>query len=90
MAGPHSFDQNKKNSNELIKLLEKIVVGSNALDPESLCILTGKFVWQLTIDCIIVRDDGNIFDAALNGVMAALMDMRKPLVDVEKSAVKLG
>ena len=45
MAGPYSFEQNKKNSNELTKLLEKIVIGSNALDPESLCILTGKFVW---------------------------------------------
>ena len=39
-------------------------------------------MWELTIDCIVVRDDGNIIDATLNGVMAALMDMRKPLVDV--------
>lgn len=38
----------------------------------------------------MVRDDGNVIDAALNGVMAALMDMRKPLVDVEKASVKLG
>lgn len=90
MACPHSHDQNKKNSNELTKLLEKIVVGSKALDTESLCILTGKFVWQMTVDCIIVRDDGNMFDAALNGVMAALMDMRKPLVDVKKGSVVLG
>ena len=90
MACPYSFEQNKKNSNELTKLLEKIIVGSNALDPESLCILTGKFVWQLTIDCIVVRDDGNIYDAALNATIVALMDMRKPLVDVEKSSVKLG
>ena len=90
MACPHAFDHNKKTSNELTKLLEKIVIGSNSLDPESLCILTGKFVWQLTVDCIVVRDDGNVVDAALNGVMAALMDMRKPLVDVENNAVKLG
>ena len=72
------------------KLLEKVIIGSNALDPESLCILTDKFVWQLTIDCIVVRDDGNIVDAMLNGVMVGLMDMKKPIVNIQGSSVKLG
>lgn len=85
MACPYTFDQNKKNATELAKLLEKVIVGSNSLDPESLCILTGKFVWQLTVDCIVVRDHGNVIDAVLNGAMAALMDMKKPIVTVQKS-----
>lgn len=55
------------------------------MDPESLCILTGKFVWQIIVDCIIVRDDGNIVDAVLNSAMLALMDMKKPLVTVQKN-----
>lgn len=38
----------------------------------------------------MVRDDGNVIDAALNAVMAGLMDMRKPLVNVEGAEVKLG
>jgi exosome complex RNA-binding protein Rrp42 (RNase PH superfamily) len=59
------------------------------LDPESLCILTGKFVWQITIDCIVIRDAGNIIDAVLNGSMAALMDMKKPLVNVERANVHI-
>lgn len=84
MTCPNSAEQNKKNSVEISKLLEKVIVGSNSLDPESLCILTGKFVWQLTIDCIVIKDCGNVIDAMLNGAMAALMDMRKPLVNVEK------
>lgn len=33
MACPHSFDQNKKNANELTKLLEKVIVSSSSLDP---------------------------------------------------------
>lgn len=85
MACPYSFDQNKKNSNQLVKLLEKVIISSNSLDPESLCILTGKFVWQIIVDCIVVRDDGNVVDSVLNGAMAALMDMRKPLVSVQKA-----
>lgn len=39
------------------------------------------------MDCIVVRDNGNIIDSVLNGAMAALMDMKKPLVNVEKSSV---
>lgn len=85
MACPYSFDQNKKNSNQLVKLLEKVIISSNSLDPQSLCILTGKFVWQIIVDCIVVRDDGNVVDSVLNGAMAALMDMRKPLVSVQKA-----
>jgi exosome complex RNA-binding protein Rrp42 (RNase PH superfamily) len=50
--------------------------------------LTGKYVWQVIVDCIVVRDYGNMIDAVLNGVMASLMDMRKPLVSVEKQNVK--
>lgn len=47
-------------------------------------------MWQLTVDCIVVRDNGNVIDAILNGVMTALMDMKKPLVNVEKAQVVVG
>lgn len=90
MACHGNFDENKKFANQMSKLLQKIIIGSNALDPESLCIVTGKFVWQLTIDCIVVKDDGNIIDAMLNGTIVALMDMKKPIVNVESSGVSLG
>lgn len=33
LSCPRSFDENKKNANELNKLLEKVIVGSNCLDP---------------------------------------------------------
>ena len=31
---------------------------------------------------MVVKDDGNLIDAVLNGVMVGLMDARKPLVHV--------
>lgn len=36
---------------------------------------------------MVVKDDGNLIDAVLNGVMVGLMDARKPLVNVENENV---
>ncbi len=80
-----TFDQNKKLSVELTKLLEKNILGSSCLDPESLCIVTGKYVWKLEVDFTVVNDDGNVVDAVLNSCVVALLDMRKPLVNVERN-----
>lgn len=81
---------NKKLSVEISKLLETIVIGSNALDPESLCIVTGKYVWKLIIDVVVVNDDGNVIDCVLNGVVIGLMDMKKPMANPEKNKVYLS
>lgn len=88
-AAEGTHDQNKKTSIEITKLLEKIVIGSNTLDPESLCIVSGRYVWEININCIVVRDDGNLIDTVLNGVIMGLMDMRKPLVSIRKDKVEL-
>ena len=77
-----TFDNNKKLSVELTKLLEKNIIGSSCLDPESLCIVTGKYVWKLELNFTVVKDDGNVIDAVLNSSVIALMDMRKPMVNV--------
>ena len=53
-----------------------------------MCIVSGRFVWQITIDCIVVRDDGNLIDSIINGTITALMDAKKPLVTVENHNVK--
>lgn len=64
------------------------MVGSNSLDPESLCIVTGKYVWKLMAECVVVVDDGNVVEAVLNGCVLGLMDMRKPFVNVSKAEVQ--
>jgi exosome complex component RRP45 len=68
-------------------LLDTVVVGSKALDPESLCILSGRFVWKVTVDCLVCIDDGNIIDNIINGAVLSLMDLRKPLVRFDKDKV---
>ena len=67
--------------------MEKNIIGSNCLDPESLCIVTGKYVWKLEVNFTVVNDDGNVVDAILNSCVIALMDMRKPMVNVERNEV---
>jgi exosome complex RNA-binding protein Rrp42 (RNase PH superfamily) len=83
-----TFDQNKKLAVEISKLMETIIIGSNALDPESLCIITGRYVWKIVVDCVVVNDDGNVIDAILNGAIIGLMDMKKPFVSINKSTVQ--
>ena len=80
-------EEQKKLSNEAGKLLETVVVGSTSLDPESLCILSGRYVWKVSVECSICSDDGNILDCLLNGTIIGLMDIRKPLIKFVKEKV---
>lgn len=50
---------------------------SNVLNLKDLCIEEGKAVWSLWIDVVCVSYDGNIYDAALTSVMAALGNGKK-------------
>lgn len=51
--------------------------------------MTGKYVWKLEVQFTVVNDDGNIVDAVLNSAIVALLDMRKPLVNVERNEVSI-
>jgi exosome complex component RRP45 len=96
--GPISFkidtsikgEESRKLSTEISKLFEKIIKGSNALDPNSLCITTGKYVWSLVCETILLSDDGNIIDAMCYALLLALLDFRKPGVKVEKGELLIS
>ena len=45
---------------------------SGILSTESLCIKRGKAVWVLYVDATCINYDGNVFDAALLAMVAAL------------------
>ena len=62
-----------------------MIIGSKALDPESLCILSDRYVWKLQIEIVVITDDGNTIDCILNGTILALMDLRKPLIRIENA-----
>lgn len=62
-----------------------MIVGSKALDPESLCILSGRYIWKVVVEIYVICDEGNVIDCILNGVILALLDVRKPFVKLEES-----
>ena len=72
---------------EISTLLERVIKESNVLDPESLCITTGKYVWSVSVELILEQDDGNVIDAMMLALTLSLMDARKPGVKVEKEQV---
>lgn len=63
----------------LSERLYDVLVGSDVLPLESLCIEPGKAVWAIYVDAMCINYDGNAFDAALVAMGAALRDARLPV-----------
>lgn len=83
MASPQ-FEHGRNSDQEVLisRLIEKAIRRSNALDLESLCIVSGSKVWQVRADINFLNYDGGLIDASSVGVMAALQYFRKPEVTV--------
>jgi len=62
--------------------MEKILTENAALDLKSLCIIPGLQCWALYIDALVLDFGGNLFDAIMIGVRAALANARIPNVTV--------
>ncbi|MBS3113326.1 exosome complex protein Rrp42 [Candidatus Woesearchaeota archaeon] len=75
-SGPPSTD-----SIELARVVDRGIRESGALDFKKLCITEGEKVWMITIDIVPVNADGNLFDAASLGAIAALQDVKFPVID---------
>ncbi|KAF9084147.1 Exosome complex component RRP43 [Mortierella sp. AD031] len=56
--------------------INRVLKESKVLDLKDLCIEEGKAVWVLYVDAVCVSYDGNIYDAALAAIMAALNNVR--------------
>ncbi|KAG6841291.1 hypothetical protein C0991_012461 [Blastosporella zonata] len=52
--------------------LNEVLVASGILPLSSLCIHPGKSVWVLYVDATCINYDGNVFDATLLAMVAAL------------------
>lgn len=83
------FENGKSSDEEVIvsRLIEKAVRRSNALDLESLCIISGEKVWHIRADIQFLNYDGGLIDASCIGVMTALQHYRKPDVTVRGTNV---
>jgi len=70
------------NSHEITRLLERSIRESDAIDTESLCIVSNERVWLITCDIRIIDYDGNAIDTASLAALAALRAFRRPEVSV--------
>ena len=67
---------------EMMRLLDRSIHKSQAVDIESLCVVAGKRVWSLRCDVTVLDDCGNMGDAANLAALAALKHFRLPAVSV--------
>ncbi|KAI1318751.1 Exosome complex component RRP43 [Mortierella claussenii] len=70
--------------------IHRVLKESSVLDLTELCIEEGKAVWTLWVDVVCVSYDGNIYDAALASVMAALANVRIRKPTYEEGTVKVS
>ncbi|MDD1771168.1 MAG: exosome complex protein Rrp42, partial [Methanomassiliicoccales archaeon] len=73
-----------ENSIELARVTDRGIRESQMVDLESLCIEKGKEVWIMFTDVYVLDYDGNLFDAAFLGAMAALRTTIVPAKAHEK------
>ena len=81
-----NLKQNVKSmSDEIVKILEKSIKGSKALDVESLNIKIGKFSWEIILDLTLVHQNGNVLDAMNYAAIALLLKYRFQPVEVDNN-----
>jgi exosome complex component RRP42 len=73
-----------ENSIELARVVDRGIRESQMIDLERLCIEPGKEVWMNFIDIYVLDYDGNLFDAAFLGAVAALKTTKVPAKEHEK------
>ncbi|KAJ2806930.1 hypothetical protein H4R20_001496 [Coemansia guatemalensis] len=59
--------------------------GGNVVDPGSLCIEPGQAVWALSADIVFLKYDGNVLDAAVIALTAALEDLQLPKAEFDSA-----
>ena len=69
---------------ELARVVDRGIREAKAVDFKSLCITPGEKVWMLVIDICSINDEGNLFDAASLGAIAAIKTAVFPGFDGKK------
>jgi len=73
----------------LSRILEKAIRMSNAIDTESLCIISGAKCWSVRADVHVLDADGGLVDASCIAIIAALQHFRRPDVSVDGENVTI-
>ncbi|KAF8435965.1 ribosomal protein S5 domain 2-type protein [Boletus edulis BED1] len=66
----------------MIRMLDKVLRRSDAIDKESLCILAGQRVWHLRLTVHCLADAGNMLDCACLAGIVAFKHFRRSEVEV--------
>ena len=53
------------------------------MDTESLCVISGKAVWNIYIDVTLINNGGNLIDACYISSLLGLLNFRKPFIKIE-------
>ncbi|NYB53026.1 MAG: exosome complex protein Rrp42 [Methanobacteriaceae archaeon] len=72
---------------ELARVTDRCIREGEVVDLEKLVIIPGKKVWMIFLDLHILDYDGNLFDAAVLGSVAALMDAKVPSTTIEDDEI---
>ncbi|KAE8994570.1 hypothetical protein PR003_g20444 [Phytophthora rubi] len=72
-------------SQSISSQLSRIIVGSRVVEMENLSIVKGQSAWKLMLDVYCVDHDGNVLDAALTSIMAALKTLKLPATSVNEA-----
>ncbi|KAG9285349.1 hypothetical protein G9A89_010824 [Geosiphon pyriformis] len=67
--------------------LNKLLKSAAVLSLDDLCIEEGKAVWVLYADVVCINYDGNVFDASVIAMLAALSNVRLPQVEYQDGIV---
>jgi exosome complex component RRP42 len=66
---------------ELARVVDRAIRESQMIDLEKLCIKEGEEVWAVFIDIYVLDHDGNLIDASVLASVAALYDVKPPVVE---------
>ena len=64
-------------------ILEKCLKESHALDTNILCVIPGKIVYKIIIEINIIKNDGNVFDAAVIASLVSWLNFKIPFFRVK-------
>lgn len=75
---------------ELGRVIDRGIRESKFIEFEKLCIKEGEKVWTVFVDIYSINDDGNLFDAAGMGAIAALKNAKMPKYDEKEEKIVYG
>ncbi|GMH40853.1 hypothetical protein BSKO_08757 [Bryopsis sp. KO-2023] len=85
-----TFKEQRNNESIIImRMIERLIFFSKALDREALCIIAGQVAWNLKVDIHVLDHDGNLMDACCLGALSALCAYRRPDISVDPQTGKI-